>query len=129
MSRVPLKLLDADNKKKGINYVYERVLNSVFCAVLFFHCQYHSSSNENSEDPTPAFDNTVQFLKHWFAFICRFAIFFPLRSPICVGPGSTLEVNFWRCCGPKKVWYEWCVTSPSSSPIHNSNGRSYWVGL
>ncbi|OIV96519.1 hypothetical protein TanjilG_07911 [Lupinus angustifolius] len=58
-----------------------------------------------------------------------FAIFFPLRSPICVGPGSTLEVNFWRCCGPKKVWYEWCVTSPSSSPIHNSNGRSYWVGL
>ncbi|KAK2446129.1 protein arginine N-methyltransferase 1.5 [Trifolium repens] len=58
-----------------------------------------------------------------------FSIFFPLRTPICVKPGSTLEVNFWRCCGPKKVWYEWCVTSPSESPIHNSNGRSYWVGL
>ncbi|XP_019415724.1 PREDICTED: protein arginine N-methyltransferase 1.5-like [Lupinus angustifolius] len=58
-----------------------------------------------------------------------FAIFFPLRSPIYVGPGSTLEVNFWRCSGPKKVWYEWCVTSPTPSPIHNTNGRSYWVGL
>ncbi|KAF7817197.1 protein arginine N-methyltransferase 1.5 [Senna tora] len=58
-----------------------------------------------------------------------FAIFFPLRTPICVDPGSTLEVHFWRCCGSTKVWYEWCVTSPSSSPIHNSNGRSYWVGL
>ncbi|KAL2637605.1 hypothetical protein AAZX31_06G072300 [Glycine max] len=58
-----------------------------------------------------------------------FAIFFPLRTPICVDPGSTLEVHFWRCCGSTKVWYEWCVASPSSSPIHNSNGRSYWVGL
>ncbi|XP_057434586.1 protein arginine N-methyltransferase 1.5 [Lotus japonicus] len=58
-----------------------------------------------------------------------FAIFFPLRTPICVNPGSTLEVQFWRCCGSTKVWYEWCVTSPSCSPIHNTNGRSYWVGL
>ncbi|GAU28199.1 hypothetical protein TSUD_313580 [Trifolium subterraneum] len=47
-----------------------------------------------------------------------FSIFFPLRTPIYLKPGSTLE-----------VWYEWCVTSPSESPIHNSNGRSYWVGL
>ncbi|XP_021276626.1 protein arginine N-methyltransferase 1.5 [Herrania umbratica] len=58
-----------------------------------------------------------------------FAIFFPLRKPICVQPGSPLEVHFWRCCGSSKVWYEWCVTSPCPSPIHNSNGRSYWVGL
>ncbi|XP_068639169.1 protein arginine N-methyltransferase 5-like [Aristolochia californica] len=58
-----------------------------------------------------------------------FAIFFPLRTPLCVPPGSPLEVHFWRCCGSTKVWYEWCVTSPHSLPIHNSNGRSYWVGL
>ncbi|XP_039019982.1 protein arginine N-methyltransferase 1.5-like isoform X1 [Hibiscus syriacus] len=58
-----------------------------------------------------------------------FAIFFPLRQPISVRPGIPLEVHFWRCCGSTKVWYEWCVTSPRPSPIHNSNGRSYWVGL
>ncbi|KAF6139671.1 hypothetical protein GIB67_002476 [Kingdonia uniflora] len=58
-----------------------------------------------------------------------FAIFFPLRTPICVRPDSPLEVHFWRCCSSTKVWYEWCVTSPSSSAIHNCNGRSYWVGL
>ncbi|KAH7524291.1 hypothetical protein FEM48_Zijuj06G0103900 [Ziziphus jujuba var. spinosa] len=58
-----------------------------------------------------------------------FAIFFPLRTPICLHPGSSLEVHFWRCSGPTKVWYEWGVTSPTASPIHNSNGRSYWVGL
>ncbi|XP_062164136.1 protein arginine N-methyltransferase 1.5 isoform X1 [Alnus glutinosa] len=58
-----------------------------------------------------------------------FSIFFPLRTPVVVHPGSSLEVHFWRCCGPNRVWYEWCVTSPSPSPIQNSNGRSYWVGL
>ncbi|XP_021898095.1 protein arginine N-methyltransferase 1.5-like [Carica papaya] len=58
-----------------------------------------------------------------------FAIFFPLRKPIYAQPGSLLEVHFWRCSGSTKVWYEWCVTSPFQSPIHNSNGRSYWVGL
>ncbi|GMG99262.1 hypothetical protein Nepgr_001102 [Nepenthes gracilis] len=55
-----------------------------------------------------------------------FPIFFPLKEPVCVRPGSPLEVHIWRCCGSAKVWYEWCVTSPYSSPIHNSDGRSYW---
>ncbi|XP_057766796.1 protein arginine N-methyltransferase 1.5 isoform X2 [Salvia miltiorrhiza] len=58
-----------------------------------------------------------------------FPIFFPLRAPVYVKPGSPLEVHFWRCCGSTKVWYEWSVTSPSASPLHNTNGRSYWVGL
>lgn len=58
-----------------------------------------------------------------------FPIFFPLRTPLCIHPGSHIEVHFWRCCGPTKVWYEWCVTWPSPSPVHNCNGRSYWVGL
>lgn len=58
-----------------------------------------------------------------------FPIYFPVRKPVYVRPGSPLEVHMWRCCGPAKVWYEWCIASPSPSPVHNSNGRSYWVGL
>lgn len=58
-----------------------------------------------------------------------FAIFFPLRKPIYLPAGSVLDVHFWRCIGATKVWYEWSVTSPSVSPIHNCGGRSYWVGL
>eukprot|EP01018_Ginkgo_biloba_P031681 Gb_23660 [translate_table: standard] len=58
-----------------------------------------------------------------------FAIFFPLRKPIYMPAGSVLEVHFWRCAGATKVWYEWSVTAPSVSPIHNCGGRSYWVGL
>ncbi|EHA8586617.1 putative protein arginine N-methyltransferase [Cocos nucifera] len=56
-----------------------------------------------------------------------FPIFFPLRTPLHVPMGSPIEVHFWRCCAAIKVWYEWCVTSPSPSPVHNSNGRSYWA--
>ncbi|KAL0726587.1 hypothetical protein Bca4012_022680 [Brassica carinata] len=58
-----------------------------------------------------------------------FPIFFPLRKPVEVHPDSPLEVHFWRCCGSSKVWYEWSVSSPTPSPMHNTNGRSYWVGL
>eukprot|EP00271_Cylindrocystis_brebissonii_P015961 TRINITY_DN39061_c0_g1_i1.p1 TRINITY_DN39061_c0_g1~~TRINITY_DN39061_c0_g1_i1.p1 ORF type:complete len:675 (-),score=92.30 TRINITY_DN39061_c0_g1_i1:75-2099(-) len=58
-----------------------------------------------------------------------FPIFFPLRHPLYVPLGAQVECHFWRCTSPTKVWYEWSVTSPSVSPIHNPNGRSYWVGL
>ncbi|XP_010526290.1 PREDICTED: protein arginine N-methyltransferase 1.5 [Tarenaya hassleriana] len=58
-----------------------------------------------------------------------FPIFFPLRKPVYVQPDSPIQVHFWRCRGSTKVWYEWCVASPTQSPMHNTNGRSYWVGL
>lgn len=58
-----------------------------------------------------------------------FAIFFPLRTPMYIPAGALLEAHFWRCVGPTKVWYEWAVTAPDVSATHNSNGRSYWVGL
>ncbi|WOG82041.1 hypothetical protein DCAR_0101200 [Daucus carota subsp. sativus] len=58
-----------------------------------------------------------------------FPAFIPLRTPVCIRPGLPLEFHIWRCCGPTKVWYEWCVASPTASPVHNTNGRSYWVGL
>ena len=87
----------------------------------------------------------------------RFPIFFPLRRPLCTfrvtnrspflavlrshkgqlliwdGPAVPYKaessfslVSFLSFL---QVWYEWCVTAPSPSPMHNSNGRSYWVGL
>ncbi|KAH9303190.1 hypothetical protein KI387_014773, partial [Taxus chinensis] len=56
-----------------------------------------------------------------------FSIFFPLRRPVYIPAGSALEAQFWRCTGATKVWYEWAVTGPSVSPIHNCGGRSYWV--
>ena len=58
-----------------------------------------------------------------------FPILFPLREPLTVRTGEIMEVHFWRCCSKKNVWYEWCVTAPSVSPVHNPNGRAYTIGL
>jgi hypothetical protein len=48
----------------------------------------------------------------------------------CLGSG-TLEFLHLFLIFPLllQVWYEWAVTTPTPSPVHNSNGRSYWVGL
>ncbi|XP_010781267.1 protein arginine N-methyltransferase 5 [Notothenia coriiceps] len=58
-----------------------------------------------------------------------FPIFFPLKQPITVSRDEDIAVRFWRCNNGKKVWYEWAVTEPSCSAIHNPAGRSYTIGL
>jgi len=58
-----------------------------------------------------------------------FPIYFPVRHPFYVPAGAKLDVSMWRCATRHKVWYEWAVGGPQASPIHNPNGRSYYVGL
>ena len=58
-----------------------------------------------------------------------FPIYFPLRDPVHVPAGASIEVCMWRRVGAHKVWYEWCLRQPSVTGIHNPNGRSYFVGL
>lgn len=52
-----------------------------------------------------------------------------LQEPVYCRDGETIEARMWRCVGPSKVWYEWAVTSPTVSAIHNPTGRSYYIGL
>jgi len=70
--------------------------------------------------------NPLTFTKGLFSW---FPIYFPLREPIYIPSGSNLEVHFWRNCTPVKVWYEWSISKPSHCPIHNPNGRSYYIGM
>lgn len=58
-----------------------------------------------------------------------FPIFFPLRQPVHLAAGQPVEAHMWRCCSAHKVWYEWALTSPQPTPVHNPGGRSYYVGL
>uniref|UniRef100_A0A665X1S5 Protein arginine N-methyltransferase 5 n=1 Tax=Echeneis naucrates TaxID=173247 RepID=A0A665X1S5_ECHNA len=58
-----------------------------------------------------------------------FPILFPLKQPIPIARDDDVTVRFWRCNNGKKVWYEWAVTEPSCSAIHNPAGRSYTIGL
>ena len=52
-----------------------------------------------------------------------------LQDPMYVPASSCIEAHFWRVTTENKVWYEWCVTGPQLTTIHNPNGRSYWIGL
>ena len=58
-----------------------------------------------------------------------FPIYFPVHSPLPIKKDETIQVNFWRLINKRQVWYEWAVTSPVFSSIHNPNGRSYSIGL
>ena len=39
------------------------------------------------------------------------------------------QAHLWRCGAHHKVWYEWALSAPYATHIHNPNGRSYHVGL
>ncbi|NP_001383341.1 protein arginine N-methyltransferase 5 isoform 1 [Gallus gallus] len=58
-----------------------------------------------------------------------FPIFFPLKQPMAVQAGQRVVLSFWRRAAPQKVWYEWAVTEPRCSALHNPAGRSYTIGL
>jgi type II protein arginine methyltransferase len=54
-----------------------------------------------------------------FSWYC---IFFPIKDPIECKKNDKIELEFWRKCGPDKVWYEWKVVSPEESIVHNKDG-------
>lgn len=59
-----------------------------------------------------------------------FPIFFPVREPFTWSEQDELVVDMWRCVSPQKVWYEWSAgTGKTSTVLHNTNARSYYVGL
>eukprot|EP00210_Caulerpa_lentillifera_P008346 g7960.t1 len=59
-----------------------------------------------------------------------FPMFFPLKSPITIPKGcSKIQVQFWRCIGHHKVWYEWAVSHPVTTSLHNANGHAISVEL
>ncbi|KAL5236637.1 hypothetical protein ACI65C_004047 [Semiaphis heraclei] len=58
-----------------------------------------------------------------------FPAYFPLIKPTLLNKGEEIQVNFWRCSDNYKVWYEWCMTRPYQSIIHNINGEMYFMSL
>jgi protein arginine N-methyltransferase 5 len=58
-----------------------------------------------------------------------FPIFFPVLNPIAVTMNEKVTVHMWRKVDKQGVWYEWSLTSPTLTQIHNPNHRSYHVRL
>ncbi|KAF7456455.1 Protein arginine N-methyltransferase 5 [Cryptosporidium felis] len=62
-------------------------------------------------------------LTSWFDF------FIPIDNPISISKSDIITFNIWRKSSKDKIWYEWLVTSPLTSHLHNSNGRIYSIYL
>ncbi|MGH0128756.1 UNVERIFIED_CONTAM: hypothetical protein FKN15_044108 [Acipenser sinensis] len=74
-------------------------------------------------------DTRIRPQTHSPGMFSWFPILFPLKQPVLLARESEVCVRFWRCNNGKKVWYEWAVTEPVCSAIHNPAGRSYTIGL
>jgi len=111
-----------------------------FTADLFIDPPQSKTNLDGIADAT-ANDNIVQisiapsnFSEKMFSW---FPLFFPLRSPLLVPAGATLSFSIWRRVekSENKVWYEWAARVHRNeellgvTPIHNLNGRSYYVSM
>ncbi len=104
--------------------------------------------------PTQISTAPSNFSKDMFSW---FPLYFPLREPMSVPAGASVGVSIWRrtdgatgysqpapilgksgfpIVNPQnRVWYEWCAKVHRGgeilgvSPIHNPNGRSYYVSM
>jgi protein arginine N-methyltransferase 5 len=66
---------------------------------------------------------------HSHGMFSWFPIFFPFRTPVHVTAGAKVSVHVWRRVGGNKVWYEWALTEPVATQLHNVGGASYHIGL
>mmetsp|Transcript_19456 Transcript_19456/g.35270 ORF Transcript_19456/g.35270 Transcript_19456/m.35270 type:complete len:628 (-) Transcript_19456:168-2051(-) len=58
-----------------------------------------------------------------------FPLFIPLRTPVFVRKGEMICSHWWRRHDSTKVWYEWSLSEPVATPIHNPGGRSWSMSL
>jgi protein arginine N-methyltransferase 5 len=54
---------------------------------------------------------------------------FPLDRPFRVAPGTVIKLVMQRMNDETGVWYQWYVTEPECTRIHNPMGRSAKFGL
>lgn len=66
---------------------------------------------------------------HTPAMFSWFPIYFPIHNPMFIKKDQTLKVDFWRLINKRQIWYEWAITEPFPSIVHNPNGRTYSIGL
>uniref|UniRef100_A0A182TNK8 Protein arginine N-methyltransferase n=1 Tax=Anopheles melas TaxID=34690 RepID=A0A182TNK8_9DIPT len=54
-----------------------------------------------------------------------FSMFIPLTDPVQLRKGDEITVHFWRCVASHKVWYEWSLSAPVVTHVHNIDGRGH----
>lgn len=56
-----------------------------------------------------------------------YGISWNLQQPLNLKQGETVEIHFWRCTTKQKIWYEWALTSPHTTHIHNRSGHGFSI--
>ncbi|GIX65850.1 skb1 methyltransferase family protein, putative [Babesia caballi] len=59
--------------------------------------------------------------------ISWFPMFFPLISPVYVKEGQMIMLHVWRKHDKRRIWYEWALTLPHVTTVHNANGACHSV--
>lgn len=102
----------------------------------FHSVLYESTKGENKGRSSVISISPKTFSVGMFSW---FPLYFPLKEPLRVPPGATVNCSVWRRSDVGRVWYEWCaevVTANgdsdepcvwATSSIHNPGGRSYHV--
>lgn len=99
-----------------------RPASSVQDCFTFQHPNWALESNDRYVEI--AFDAEVDALVH--GFIGYFDCILYREVHISIHPKNA---SSGMRHDAKKVWYEWAISEPSASPIHNPGGRSWAVGL
>eukprot|EP01041_Mallomonas_annulata_P008129 gene8129-16686_t len=102
-------------------------------SILSFPCTQHATMHGFSgtfhatlyKDVTLSIEPTT----HSPGMFSWFPLYIPLCIPVRVMEGDIVTAHIWRCIDERRVWYEWCLSSPIATGIQNPNGRSYWIGL
>lgn len=91
--RIDLLLLNKDHSYAVQKFLLTRFILFSFSSFLKSVCYGFEIGN------TKYLALAYIYIYIWY----RFPAFFPLRTPVCIQPGSPLEVHLWRCCGSTKV--------------------------
>jgi protein arginine N-methyltransferase 5 len=105
----------------------------------FHSVLYESPADKKTEETEEGRrQSIISIAPHSFSvgMFSWFPLYFPLKQPLCVPEGSTINCSVWRRSDDGRVWYEWCAEVIddggkiwSTSSIHNPGGRSYHVRL
>ncbi|TPP64856.1 Arginine N-methyltransferase [Fasciola gigantica] len=67
--------------------------------------------------------------RHSPQMVSWFPLAIPLDRPQHVRAGEHVTVHLWRVVDSHHVWYEWALTEPRPSRIHNAAGQAYKIAL
>ncbi|CAL8109160.1 unnamed protein product [Calicophoron daubneyi] len=76
-------------------------------------------------------DVTLSTHPKWHSphMISWFPLAFPFDHPVHIRAGDDVVLHLWRVVSPRHVWYEWALTEPCPTRLHNGGGFAYKIAL